>query len=110
METTLFGKCPYVTMQKLLSGKWTMYIMFLLSEGELRFNELQRSIPEKLTHTTLSRQLKKLEEKNLIIRKEYHQVPPKVEYSLSEVGREFIPVLKALHIFGENYIEHLNKN
>ncbi len=109
METNLFGKCPYVTTQKLLSGKWTMYIMFLLSKGELRFNELQRSIPEKLTHTTLSRQLKKLEEENLIIRKEYHQVPPKVEYSLSEVGKDFIPVLKALHTFGANYIDHLNQ-
>ncbi len=109
MQQDLFGKCPFVTAQKLLSGKWAIYIMFLLSKGEKRFNELQRSIPEKLTHTTLSRQLKKLEDENLVVRKEYHQVPPKVEYSLSEVGKAFLPVLTALHTFGDNYISSLNK-
>ncbi len=108
MQQDLFGKCPFVTAQKLLSGKWAIYIMYLLSSGEKRFNELQRSMPEKLTHTTLSRQLKKLEDEKLILRKEYHQVPPKVEYSLSEVGKGFLPVLSALHTFGDKYIQDLD--
>ena len=72
----LFGLCPYVTSQKVLTGKWSMYILYLLSNGPVRFNELQRKMPEEMTHTTLSRQLKTLEKEGLIIRKEYHQSRP----------------------------------
>ena len=67
----LFGLCPYVTSQKVLTGKWSMYIMYLLVDGPIRFNELQRRMPEKMTHTTLSRQLKTLENEGLIVRVEY---------------------------------------
>ena len=81
-KKNLFGLCPYVTSQKVLSGKWSMYIMYLLTDGPIRFNELQRKMPEEMTHTTLSRQLKKLEEEGLIERIEYQQIPPKVEYKL----------------------------
>ena len=100
-KKSLFGKCPYVTAQKVLTGKWSMYILYLLSEGPVRFNELQRRMPEEMTHTTLSRQLKTLEDEGLIIRKEYQQIPPKVEYSLSERGRSLIPILDAMCIWGE---------
>lgn len=104
----LFGCCPYVTAQKVLTGKWSMYILYLLSDGPIRFNELQRRMPEKMTHTTLSRQLKALEDEGLIIRTEYPQIPPKVEYSLSEVGVKFKKVLAVLEIWGNEYIEYLN--
>ena len=67
-KKNLFGLCPYVTSQKVLTGKWSMYIMYLLTDGPIRFNELQRKMPEEMTHTTLSRQLKKLEEEGLIER------------------------------------------
>lgn len=105
----LFGLCPYVTAQKVLTGKWSMYIMYLLSGEPIRFNELQRRMPEEMTHTTLSRQLKTLENEGLIIRKEYQQVPPKVEYELSEIGRKFKSVLKELEIWGTEYINYLNE-
>ena len=104
----LFGKCPYVTAQKVLTGKWSMYILYLLSEGPVRFNELQRRMPEEMTHTTLSRQLKTLEQEGLIIRKEYQQVPPKVEYQLSEIGEKFKSVLAVLEVWGNEYIQFLN--
>lgn len=104
----LFGKCPYVTAQKVLTGKWSMYILYLLSEGPVRFNELQRRMPEEMTHTTLSRQLKTLEQEELIIRKEYQQVPPKVEYQLSEIGEKFKSVLAVLEVWGDEYIQFLN--
>ncbi len=103
----LFGLCPYLTSQKVLSGKWSMYILYLLSQGSVRFNELQRKMPEKMTHTTLSRQLKTLEEEGLIVRTEYQQIPPKVEYSLSEIGQKFQTVLDALGEWGEEYISYL---
>lgn len=107
-KKNLFGKCPYVTAQKVLTGKWSMYIMYLLTDGPLRFNELQRRMPEEMTHTTLSRQLKTLEDEGLIIRKEYQQIPPKVEYSLSEIGEKFKKVLSELEVWGDEYIQYLN--
>ena len=108
-KKNLFGKCPYVTAQKVLTGKWSMYIMHLLPDGPVRFNELQRRMPEEMTHTTLSRQLKTLEDEGLIIRQEYQQIPPKVEYSLSEIGEKFKSVLSVLEVWGNDYIRYLNK-
>ena len=106
----LFGRCPYVTAQKVLTGKWSMYIMYLLSDGPVRFNELQRRMPEEMTHTTLSRQLKTLEVEGLIVRTEYQQIPPRVEYSLSEIGQKFKPVLSALEAWGNEYIQYMKDN
>ena len=103
----LFGRCPYVTAQKVLTGKWSMYILYLLTDGPIRFNELQRRMPEEMTHTTLSRQLKTLEDEGLIVRIEYQQIPPKVEYKLSEIGEKFSEVLSVLEIWGNEYIEYL---
>jgi DNA-binding HxlR family transcriptional regulator len=58
-------------------------------KGPARFNELQWRMAEEMTHTTLSRQLKTLENEGLIVRREYRQIPPKVEYSLSDIGKKF---------------------
>lgn len=108
-KNDLFGKCPYATTQQVLSGKWALYILYLLQNGPIRFNEMQRQMPGDMTHTTLSRQLKALEEKGLIVRKEYPQIPPKVEYSLSDIGRKFGKVWNPLGEWGLEYIEYLNK-
>lgn len=110
MKEDLFGRCPYVTAQKLLTGKWSMYIIYLLSNGPVRFNELLRRMPEEMTHTTLSRQLKTLEIRGLVIRTSYDQIPPKVEYSLSEVGEKFTLILDVLKELGTDYIEYMNKD
>ena len=85
-----------------------MFIMYLLTDRPIRFNELQRKMPEEMTHTTLSRQLKKLEEEGLIERIEYQQIPPKVEYQLSDIGKKFSKVLDELAIWGDEYIQYLN--
>ena len=106
----LFGKCPYVTSQKVLTGKWSIYILYLLKDGPIRFNELQRRMPEDMTHTTLSRQLKSLEEDGLIVRHVYSEIPPKVEYELSEIGQKFEKVLDELEVWGNEYIAYLNKH
>lgn len=86
-----------------------MYIMYLLQDGPVRFNELQRRMPEDMTHTTLSRQLKSLEEDGLIVRTVYSEIPPKVEYELSGIGHKFKKVLAELEVWGNEYIEYLNK-
>lgn len=106
----LFGLCPYVTAQRILTGKWSMYILYLLTDGPIRFNELQRRMPEEMTHTTLSRQLKAMEKEGLIIRTEYQQIPPKVEYCLSDIGDKFKKVLAELEVWGNEYIEFLMDN
>ncbi len=109
MKKVLSEKCPFLASQKVLSGKWSLYILYLLSNKTVRFNELQRMFPENITHATLSRQLKMLEQEGLIIRKEYSQIPPKVEYSLSEIGEKFREVLKMLEIWGKDYINYIEK-
>ncbi len=106
MSDERFGKCPYYTAQQVLQGKWAILIMHYLSDGTLRFNELLRMMPN-MTHATLSKQPKKLESDGLIIRKEYPQVPPKVEYSLSEIGEKFLPVLDSLEQWGTQYIDYM---
>jgi DNA-binding HxlR family transcriptional regulator len=104
----LFGICPYVTAQKIFSGKWSILIMYHLSKKPYRFGELQKLLPG-LTQATLTKQLKYLEEYKLIHREVYREIPPKVEYSLTEVGEQFLPVLEAFEVFGVNYIKYLNK-
>ena len=108
MDQDLYGRCPFVTAQKVLQGKWAILILHYLSDGPVRFNQLLRILPE-MTHATLSKQLKQMERDGLILRKEYPQVPPKVEYSLSDMGREFLPVLDSLRAWGMKYIDHLHE-
>lgn len=105
-QEELFGKCPYATSQKILSGKWALILLQFLSERTLRFNEIQRMIPE-ITQSTLTKQLRALEEYGLVVRTVYPQIPPKVEYSLSEMGRDFTVVLDSLKVWGEKYIDRL---
>lgn len=108
MENNLFGVCPFVTAQKLLQGKWAILILHALSEGTKRFNELERDI--QITHATLSSQLKYMEKEGLVHRTVYPEVPPRLEYSLTAMGRRFAPVLDSIRIWGEEYIEFLKEN
>lgn len=101
----LFGVCPYVTTQKILSGKWKLIILHYLSEGTHRFNELNKRMPG-VTQATLTSQLRSLEQAGLIERRVYPEIPPKVEYLLTDLGREFNIVLDAVDRFGTAYIKH----
>ena len=106
--STIYNKCPYVTTQKVLQGKWAIVVLYHLSTGTKRFNELERLIPE-VTRTVLTRQLRQLEQDKLITRKVFAEVPPHVEYSLSILGAKFQKVLNEIEIFGLDYISELNK-
>ena len=89
MQDTPFGYTLSV-----IGGKWKMVIMFVIVEKSVaRYGEIKRAIPD-ITHKMLSAQLKELEHDGIILRKEYQQVPPKVEYSLSEKGKSLMPVLE----------------
>ncbi len=102
-----FGKCPFATVQSLISGKWAVLILHYLEQGPLRFNELQRLMP-KMTHATLSVQLKNLVENGLVKRTQYESIPPRVEYDLTDIGRKFEPVIKSMQEFGMQYIDYIN--
>ena len=103
-----FGKCPYATAQSLISGKWAVLILLYLEEGPIRFNELLRKMP-KMTHATLSVQLKSLEENGLVRRVQYEDIPPRVEYSLTDIGRKFQPVIAAMEVWGKEYIARMQE-
>ena len=95
--------CPFTTAQKVLSGKWSLLIIFHLKDGPIRFNELLRKF-DGLTHSSLTKQLRQLESFQLIHREAYHQVPPKVEYSLTELGEKLFPTINELTEWGSKYI------
>ena len=87
----------------LISGKHKMVILYCLMEfGPVRFNQMKRYL-KTVSDRTLSANLKELESDGLICRKEYPQIPPKVEYSLTERGRSLIVVLDQLCIWGEEH-------
>lgn len=101
--------CPFLTVQKILSGKWSLLVLCYLKNGALRFGDLQRYIPE-VTQTTLTKTLRKLENDGIVVRTIFPVIPPHVEYSLSPIGKEIVPVLEALGEFGIKYLEHLSPN
>lgn len=97
--------CPVEAAVSLIEGKWKCVILWhLRQEGVVRFNELRRKLPG-VTQRTLTNQLRELEQDGLILRAIYAQVPPKVEYSLSERGRTLGPILDALKQWGEANID-----
>lgn len=101
--------CPMVLVQKLVSGKWKILILWYLSYDILRFSEIKKKLPN-TTQKMLTQQLRSLEEDKLIFRKVYNMVPPKVEYGLTDIGKKVIPILKMMHGFGAEYLnEGCNK-
>ncbi|MDP4093952.1 MAG: helix-turn-helix domain-containing protein [Bacillota bacterium] len=95
-------QCPMSTAINILSGKWKISIVWYLSRRTTRFNELQRKLPN-ITQKTLTLQLRELEKDGIIKRKVYPEVPPKVEYSLTELGESIKPILKAMCSWGKKY-------
>jgi DNA-binding HxlR family transcriptional regulator len=95
--------CPMIYVQNLLSGKRKILILWYLSYQTLRFNEIKSKMPE-VTQKMLTQQLRSLETNGLIDRIVYPVVPPKVEYSLTDLGKQIIPILEAMHNFGSDYL------
>lgn len=87
--------CSLVHAMNVIGGKWKPIIIYLLANGSLRFGKLLLFTPT-ISKKVLTEQLKELEEDGLIIREKFAEVPPRVEYSLSEKGKALLPVLKGL--------------
>ena len=95
--------CPVSATLDLIGGKYKALILWHLSEGTLRFSELKKAIAN-ATPKMLTQQLRELEEQALISRKVYPVVPPKVEYSLTALGKSLMPVLVAMRDWGADYL------
>ena len=97
-----FVRCESMCkLQSIISGKWKILIIWYIAVYEKqRFNELQRRL-DGITQATLTRQLRELEMDGIISRKVYPEVPPKVEYALTDLGESFVPILKDMHKWSE---------
>ena len=101
--------CPVETTLSLIGNKWQVLILRDLSlNGTMRFKELQRSIG-KISQKVLTTNLRSMEESGIVSREAFAEVPPRVGYSLTELGQSLRPVLDAMRVWGERYKERLRK-
>jgi DNA-binding HxlR family transcriptional regulator len=95
--------CPIEATLNVIGGKWKPMILCLLANDTLRYNKIQQLMPE-VSPKMLTKQLRELEYDGLILRKMYPEIPPKVEYSITDFGRTVLPVLKTLLDWGAEYL------
>ncbi len=95
-------KCPAETTLRVIGGRWKLIILWHLFQGVKRFSELQRGI-NVVTQKMLTQQLREMERDGIIERKVYPQVPPKVEYSLTALGKSLQPVLDSMCNWGTRH-------
>jgi len=102
-ETELAAICPMHNVMRVLGGRWKIALLYFIHQGHHRFGLLQKKMPF-ITTKMLSAQLKELEQDELVNRKIYAEMPPRVEYSLTEKAQTLLPVLEDLYHWGEQYI------
>ena len=104
-----YTKCPVEATLGLIQGKWKIVILFRLMDEPRRFNELTRLLPN-ITQRMLTNQLRDLEKDGLVHRECYAQVPPKVEYSTTELADSLMPVLLSIRDWGKAHMLTLDSN
>lgn len=100
--------CPAATTLQLIGSKWKILIMRNLMSRPWRFNELKKDL-EGVSQKVLTDSLRSMEEDGIVIRTVYPEVPPRVEYSLSELGESMRPIIKAMEIWGTEYKKNISK-
>ena len=95
-------ECPVATAVDLIGGKWKLLLLRNLRERPWRFNELQRSI-DGISQKVLTESLRQMVDDGLAYRHDYHENPPRVEYGLTELGKNMLPIITALEGFGSYY-------
>jgi DNA-binding HxlR family transcriptional regulator len=95
--------CPVCLTADVVCGKWTLLLVRDLSEGTSRFCELERSLAG-ISPRTLSLRLRALEEEGVVERHTYAEVPPRVEYQLTEKGRDLLPIIESMRAYGERWL------
>lgn len=101
-ENRVLPACPVETTLTLISDRWKVLILRDLMAGTMRFGEIKKSIGH-VTQKVLTANLRDMEEKGLLTRKVYAEVPPRVEYTLTELGYSLKPILDAMQKWGEEY-------
>jgi len=96
------AKCPIRTTTDLVGGKWKLFILFQLAPQPLRLSQLKRIIPD-ISEKMLIQELKTLCDNNLVIRKNFGEVPPRVEYELSSIGHKIMPLIAEMRNFAIEY-------
>lgn len=96
--------CPLSKVQQLIGGKWKLILLWHISGEPRRFGEIHRTFPE-ITQAMLTKQLRELENSGLVHREIYKEVPPRVEYSLTDLGEDFVPILRHMYDWGEQHLE-----
>lgn len=99
-----FLTCPLTNSMRVIGGKWKMIIVGHLMRGEKRFGELKREI-QGITQKMLTQQLRELESDGIVHREIFKEIPPKVEYSLTDFGKGLVPLLNELWEFGEKVVQ-----
>ena len=102
-------ECPVATAVALIGGKWKLLLLRNLRERPWRFNELQRSI-DGISQKVLTESLRQMVDDGLAYRHDYHENPPRVEYGLTELGKNMLPILTALEGFGSYYKSVVEQN
>ncbi len=97
------SSCPVCRTAEIISGKWTLLVIRDLVDGPRRFCELERSL-EGISPRTLSLRLRALEEQGIVERHTYPEVPPRVEYSLTEKGEALVPLIEDMRRYGREYL------
>src|SRR5215208_5018290 len=95
--------CPVCRTADIVCGKWTMLVIRDLAEGRCRFCELERSL-EGISPRTLSLRLRALEEEGIVQRQTFPEVPPRVEYTLTEKGRALVPIVESMRTYGREWL------
>ena len=96
--------CPVTACAEILSGKWTILLIRDLADGRSRFSELERSL-EGISPRTLSLRLRALEEQGIVERRTFPEVPPRVEYTLTDKGRALVPIIDDMRRYGREWLE-----
>jgi DNA-binding HxlR family transcriptional regulator len=96
--------CPFTATWRVIGGKWKGVIWWRLSGGVGRFGELQRAIPQ-VSRKMLTQHLREMESDGVVARSVYPQVPPRVEYSLTEYGRSLAPIIGAICEWGQGHLD-----
>jgi DNA-binding HxlR family transcriptional regulator len=97
------GTCPVGSCAEIISGKWTLLVIRDLADQSCRFCELERSLAG-ISPRTLSLRLRALEEEGIVERRTYAEVPPRVEYALTEMGRDLVPLIEDMREYGRRWL------
>jgi DNA-binding HxlR family transcriptional regulator len=96
-------ECPVCRTADIVCGKWTLLVIRDLADGRSRFCELERSLAG-ISPRTLSLRLRALEEEGIVARQTYPEVPPRVEYALTEKGRALVPIVESMRVYGREWL------